>query len=75
MKLNQFLFDAATGKNLSESEISEAYTAMRDLQNIFKSLPKKTFTLTKGDKERKISATCTAEIKANPANKGWEVSE
>lgn len=75
MKLNQFLFDAATGKNLSEPEISEAYKAMRELQNIFKALPKKAFTLTKGDKERKVSATCMAEIEANPANKGWEVSE
>lgn len=75
MKLNQFLFDAATGKKLSESEIGEAYTAMHDLQNIFKALPKKPFTLRKNGKERKVSATCMAEIKANPANKGWEVSE
>ena len=73
MKLNQFLFDATTGKIFSEPEIGQAYVAMRELQKIFKTLPKKGFTLTKNGKTRTVSATCMAEVEANPANKGWEI--
>lgn len=78
MKTVQALFDLQSGA-LSESDRetlkNELYHANRELLAFFRNEPKNEFKLTKEGKEtRTVQATCRAEVEANPANKGWTIT-
>lgn len=78
-RLIDALMLAETGQPLTDEQLSELYRQRVELEKFLAKQPKKTFVLTKEDGERGhvnrvVTAKCMAEVAANRANKGWEIT-